>query len=337
MTEQNVAADGAVGGERATTSGGVAADDVLARTEVVLVSYKSRGHVEELLASWPRGLRVVLVDNARGGDGLAELADARPEVRYLDGGGQGFARGANLGAFSSEADALVFVNPDSRPTADDLRALVGGLEADPISVSHAATVAGPDGEVEIGVGGWEPSVTRTALYAAGLHKIWPRAGVYAKPRRGEALAVQWTTGACMAVRTAQFRRLGGFDEAFFVYCEDMSFGRRARRAGLRQVLRADVVVPHGAGSSGAPSSEMLRLRGASFANYVERYHPGLPARLMRAAMMAGYVARATQKAVQGDPTTSGLHRAMVSGLASRRAFVAGDEVARARFEETARA
>ncbi|GAB47738.1 glycosyltransferase [Mobilicoccus pelagius] len=302
--------------------------------EVVLVTYRSRAHVEELVGRWGTEVPVALVDNGSGVDGLIEWAAQRPQVRYLDGGGVGFARAANIGAFSSEAEFVVFVNPDSRPTVADLRALVEGLAADPVSASHAATMAGADGDVEIGVAGWEPDVWRTTAYAAGLHKRWPRAGVYAKPEIGERLAVDWTTGACMAVRTVQFRRLGGFDESFFVYSEDMSFGRRAREAGLRQVLRPDVVVAHGAGSSGAPSAEMMRLKGASFRNYVHRYHPGVPAAVMSGTLAAGYLARSAQKRLTGGEMAP-LFLAQAAGLLTGRASVGGREVARARMEETA--
>lgn len=305
--------------------------------EVVIVSYHSRSHVEELLASWPATLAVALVDNSGGEDGLADVAANDDRARYLDAGGVGFARAANLGAFTSERAYVAFVNPDSRPSYDDLRALAEGLERDPVSASHAATVTGGEDDIEIGVGGWEPGTLRTIAYAAGLHKRWPRIGVYAKPARGERVPVQWTTGACMVVRTEQFRRLGGFDEAFFVYSEDMSFGRRARQAGLRQVLRPDVVVAHGAGNSGAPSGEMLRLRGASFANYVERYHPPAAARVMRGAMALGYLARAAQRRGLGEKDLAAQHLAVVRGLLTRRAYVGGAEVARARFDATAEA
>ena len=302
--------------------------------EVVLVTYKSRTHVEELVASWPDSLPIAVVDNARGADGLREWASNHPNVRYLDGGGAGFARAANTGAFSSAQPYVVFVNPDCRPTLADMRSLVDGLAGDPLAAAHAATMTGAAGEVEIGVGGWEPSVPRTLAYAVGLHKKWPQAGVYAKPARGEHVEVEWTTGACMAVRTEQFRRLQGFDESFYVYSEDMSFGRRAREAGLREVLRSDVVVRHGAGNSGAPSSEMLRLRGASFANYVERYHGGVGAGVMRAAMLGGYALRAGREYARGNADLTRQYVAFAKGIVSRTATVGGTEVARARFVET---
>lgn len=306
----------------------------LSDIEVVLVSYRSRRHVEALLQLWGPQVHVAVVDNSGGADDLHELDHAMPHVRYLDGGGQGFARAANLGAFTSEARFVAFVNPDSRPTSDDLLALARGLAADPDAVSHAATVTGHDGDVEIGVGGWEPSIARTAVFAFGLHKRMPTAGIYAKPRLGEQLDLEWTTGACMVVRAQTFRELGGFDESFFVYNEDMSFGRRAREAGLRQVLRADIVVPHGAGGSGAPSNEMLRLRGASFANYVERYHGGLAAKTMRGSMALGYALRSAQRRLQGNDDLAAQYRAYIGGLLERTAYVGGVEVARERFEST---
>ncbi|SNV22356.1 dTDP-Rha:alpha-D-GlcNAc-pyrophosphate polyprenol, alpha-3-L-rhamnosyltransferase [Dermatophilus congolensis] len=301
--------------------------------EVVLVTYKSREHVEELVAGWPEELPIAIVDNGQGIDGLDQWARKHPNVRYLDGGNVGFARAANKGAFTSSAPFVVFVNPDSRPTMSDMQALVDGLAVDVLAASHAATMVSTNG-VEMGVGGWEPTVPRTIVYAAGLHKRFPKAGVYAKPEMGENVSVEWTTGACMAVRTEQFRRLEGFDESFYVYSEDMSFGRRAREAGLAEVLRSDVIVPHGAGNSGAPSKEMLRLRGASFTNYVKRYHTGPEAKVMRGAMLGGYALRAARELARGDRPLAKLYVEYAKGVATGRANVGGREVARSRFLET---
>ncbi|WP_172836177.1 glycosyltransferase [Microlunatus soli] len=303
--------------------------------EVVLVSYRSRQHVQTLLDGWPDDLAVAVVDNSANADGIADLTGRYRRLRYVSGGGQGFARAANLGATSSIKPYVIFVNPDSRPTAADLLALVRGLAADPRAVSHAATVTGADGRVEIGVGGWEPSVGRLAVHAVGLHKLLPRAGLFAEPQLGEPLTPGWTTGACMAVRADLFAELGGFDETFFVYAEDMAFGRRARAAGWQCRLREDVVVAHGAGSSGAPSAEMLRLRGASFAGYLRRYHPGPRGVLMRGFFAAGTAGRMVAQRATGRSDAAALSRALLTGTLTGRAFVDGVEVARSRYDEVA--
>lgn len=302
--------------------------------EVVLVSYRSRDHVAALLASWPTEQPVAVVDNSRNMDGIIDLVARYPRCRLVDGRGQGFARAANMGAFSSGHPYVVFVNPDARPAIEDLRELVEALAQDVRAASCAATVVGSDGAPEIGVGGWEPTVRRALVHGFGLHKLFPRAGLYAKPAPGDDTRPDWTTGACMAVPTALFRLLGGFDERFYVYSEDVSYGRTARYAGLHQLLRTDVLVPHGAGRSGAPSEEMLRLRGASFANYLVSYHPAPRVAGVVAATVAGYALRAAVAFPRQRELARG-YVAFILGLLTRRATVGGVEVAQARFRAVA--
>jgi GT2 family glycosyltransferase len=129
--------------------------------------------------------------------------------------------------------------------------------------------------------------------------------------------------------------LGGFDETFFVYAEDMAFGRRARSAGWHSRLREDVVVPHGAGNSGAPSAEMLRLRGASFAGYLRRYHPGVRGTVMRGLFAAGTAGRMLAQQLTGRRHAAVLSRALLTGTLTQQAYVSGVEVAEARFDQVA--
>lgn len=294
--------------------------------ELVIVSYRSRRQIEGLLSGLPVDLPLAIVDNAGGTDGLDELVAARKNARYLDGGGRGFAHAANVGALSSRAPYVVFGNPDSRPTLPVLQALVDQVAADPTAAAVAATMLGAGGEVEIGVGGWEPTVRRAFVHGLGLHKRWPRAGLYARPEPNEALTVDWTTGACMAVPTETFTRLGGFDERYFVYNEDVAFGRAAREAGLREILRTDLLVPHSAGGSGAPSLEMMQLRGASLSHYVRRHNHAVKATAIRSALTFGYTLRIGQVLLRGDRQRAREHRAYVKGVLTGRATVAGRPV-----------
>lgn len=310
----------------ASTRHGQDDPDASPRLEVVIVSYRSRHHVEQMLASLGGPIDVVVVDNAANADGLREWAASRPRTRYVDGHGSGFASGANLGARTSTAEVVVFVNPDARPTLDVVTELAADVVDDPRCASSAALTVGNDGCVETGNGGWEPSVLRAAAHTVGLHKLAPRAGIWARPERGEDVHIDWTTAACMAVRRETFLRLGGFDEGFFVYCEDIAFGRTAREAGLRQRLRTDLIVSHSAGSSGAPSLEMMQLRGAMLRRYVEAQRGRASASVMTATLAAGFAARSRQRRVKGDAALADEHAAYARGLRSGRAFVAGNDV-----------
>jgi N-acetylglucosaminyl-diphospho-decaprenol L-rhamnosyltransferase len=145
--------------------------------------------------------------------------------------------------------------------------------------------------VEIGVGGWEPTVRRAVVHALGMHKLVPTAGLWARPVPGRPLVLDWLSGACMAVRRDVFCALGGFDENFFVYSEDVAFGRRVREAGLRQKICTDILVPHVGGGSGEARPRMLQMRGASMVSYVRRHNPGSVVNGIRLALSAGYGAR----------------------------------------------
>jgi N-acetylglucosaminyl-diphospho-decaprenol L-rhamnosyltransferase len=294
--------------------------------ELVVVSYHSRPQIEGLLAGLPADLPLAIVDNAGGRDGLRELAAARPNTRYLDGGGNGFAKAANLGARSTAYEYVIFVNPDARPTPVNLDTLVTTLVEEPALASAAATMVSSEGEVEIGTGGWEPTLKRAVIHAIGLHKLLPEAGLFAKPRPYLPLAVEWTTGACMAVRVSTFLDLGCFDEQFYVYNEDVAFGRAVRERNLLQSLRTDILVPHAAGGSGAPSREMLRLRGASMARYVGQHNSPTVTRLIRLSLAIGYLTRVAEQLAARNRPRAMEHFSYVLGVVTGRASVAGKAV-----------
>jgi N-acetylglucosaminyl-diphospho-decaprenol L-rhamnosyltransferase len=294
--------------------------------ELVIVSYHSRPQIEGLLAGLPADQPLVIVDNAGGKDGLADLVSRRRNARYLDGGGHGFAKAANLGARSTGYEYVIFVNPDCRPTRDNLDALVGTLAVSPSMASCAATMVTADGEVEIGTGGWEPTLRRTVIHAAGLHKLLPEAGLFARPRPYLPISVEWTTGACMAVRMSTFIGLGCFDERFYVYNEDVAFGRAAREKGLIQCLRTDILVKHAAGGSGAPSREMLRLRGSSMARYVSQHNPPRTAMLIRVTLALGYFTRVVEQLAARNRPRAMEHWSYILGLLTTKATVGGNDV-----------
>jgi N-acetylglucosaminyl-diphospho-decaprenol L-rhamnosyltransferase len=297
--------------------------DRLRDLELVVVAYRSREQIEQLLAGLPKDWPLVVIDNSDGSDGLCEVTEARPASRYLEGGGVGFARAANRGARTSKATNLVFINPDTRPTPEAIAALVEDVASDPTLSASAGTLVEPDGRPQIGVGGWEPSLLRAVVHSVGLHKLLPRRGLYARPAIGEDIDVDWVTGAVVATRRDVFLELGGFDEDFYVYMEDVSYGRASRAAGLHERLRTDIPIPGGSGGSGAPSLEMMRLRGASMSRYLLRHHSSVRAWAIIAVFGAGYAVRAAEQVLLCNPRRAREHWEHAAGAWTGRATVGG--------------
>lgn len=256
-----------------------------------MVTYHSRDELLGFLEATGSDTPLVVVDNGQGVDNIADLLADRPLTRYVTGAGQGFAAAANLGVRSSPYEFIVFSNPDTRPTSEIMSALVDEVERDPRLGACAAATTDESGHIELGVGGWEPTVLRTVVHTLGLHRRWPHAGLWARPEFREDIELEWMTGACLAVRKDQFLGVGGFDERYFVYGEDVEFGRTLRENGLRQRLRTDLLVPHGDAGSGGDRSTMLRLRGASMASYLRRHNSRSRAELMRLVLAFGSAVR----------------------------------------------
>lgn len=293
-----------------------------------MVAYRSRPHVARLLGQLHPEQPVAVIDNSANSDGLRDVVLARANARYLTGEGKGFGRAANLGVRTSTYEHVVFCNPDTRPTPAVLDALVDNLVADPTCGSCAALPVDEQGRGQLGAAGWEPTLRRTAVHAVGLYRIFPRSGFVARPVPHLPLEAEWMTGACMAVRRSTFLDVGGFDERYFVYSEDVTLGRAMRSRGLRQVLRTDLLVPHAAGGSGAPSVEMNRLKGASMAAYLNQYNPTRRAYAMRLLLVVGYVLRILERMAHNDRQTARIHLAYIAGVTTGRASVAGVEVTR---------
>jgi GT2 family glycosyltransferase len=283
--------------------------------EVVTVSFHSRDQLEQMIAGLPADMPVVIVDNAKGADRVWELVADRPNGRYLDsGGGKGFAKAANMGIRSSAYEFVVLGNPDSRPSLEIIESLVDDLRADPRLVCSAATMQGHDGRPELGNGGWEPTPRRVLMHVLGAHTLAPTSALFARPAPGRDVAPEWLTGACMALRRRMFLDLGAFDETFYVYNEDMAFGRAIREAGLRQKLRTDLLVPHGAGGSGAAKTWMLQMRGASMIRYLRKHNDPVKVNAMRTMLVAGYAGRTVLSRARGKDETAREHAAYIKGL-----------------------
>lgn len=198
---------------------------------VILVNYKGAEDTITCLRrfdeiDWPsERLELIVVENDSQ-DGSAEaIAEACPEVRVLPSGGNlGFAGGCNFGVENATGEYVAFINNDARPGDRWIRAAVEEMEADPTVGAVASKVLDWDGKLVDFVDG---SLT---WYGMGYKREaeWIDDGSYETPKD-----VLFGTGAAMFMPAEYFREIGGFDERFFMFYEDVDLGWRVNLLGRK--------------------------------------------------------------------------------------------------------
>ena len=268
----------------------------MASVDVVIVSYRSaatlRGCAEPLCAL--PDVSVTVVDNASPDDTLAAVADLPVEVVRSPRNG-GFSYGCNLGAKRGEAPLLLFLNPDARIGEAALYRLWQTLADHPAAALAGPRIREPDGDARV-----EPA----ALPEAALHvrpgalpapprpairmvrRADPRPLGLRAPRRPE-----WVSGACMLVRRDAFEAIGGFDEHFFLYCEDTDLCRRLTDAGHEIRFEPAAEVRHVGGASSDTGATQRSPRAARVL-YARKHMGPAAARVQAAGVALGEVTHA---------------------------------------------
>jgi GT2 family glycosyltransferase len=199
-------------------------------------------------------LELVLVDNGSSDDSVAQARRSCPALRVMElGRNLGFARANNLAIRASRSPYVCLVNSDVVVEPGFLTALVEAAEADANVAACAAKLRlDPQREVLNGVGG--------AMNRIGWS--WDR-GMYEVDRgqydRSEEVLFA-SAGACL-YRRAAFLEAGGFDEAFFMYHEDVDLSWRLWLLGGRSVTVPAAIAYHRFGASSRKSGDLRERLG----------------------------------------------------------------------------
>ncbi len=198
---------------------------------------------------------VLVLDNAST-DGIPEAiernyADDRRVKVVHNGRNLGFGAAMNRGAQMAHGDALLLLNPDCLLQSGDVDTLLQTLRAHPDAGLIGAVVCDADGHPD------PASRRRDPLLRRSLHTLRSRltghvddAGLEVRsPMPSDAVPEEAVSGAVMMMPRHVFDAVGGFDERYFLHCEDLDLCRRVRDAGFGVWLDGRVRVVHAKGSS----------------------------------------------------------------------------------------
>jgi len=259
------------------------------RLSVVIVNYNTGGYLRACLESITQKFdgtqyEVIVVDNASS-DGSEAAAGGSPRTRLIKSGANiGFGRACNLGARQTTGKNILFLNPDTKILSDNIGALLDGFEQDEKAGALGCRNRLPDGSIQPSAYSF-PSLPQVAAHVFRLGAVITsrpvkallapflktKLGQYQKHDRRKK--VDYITGAFMLVKRKQWEKLEGFDEQFFLFCEEIDFCKRISQSGGEVWFDPSFEIEHYVGySSKKVKPRVLLEKYKSYLLYFKKHH-----------------------------------------------------------------
>ncbi len=221
---------------------------------VVVVSYNVAPLLRKCLESLSDADEIVVVDNASWDGSVHLVRDEFPSVRVIAlDRNCGFSAAVNIGAGASTAPFILLLNPDAEVFPGAIDAMLRQMKGRPNAAAIGCRQVDEGGDFQLTVGP-PPSLllelVRMVLQrrldggdrrlGRGLDRLLSRSRI-----------VPWVSGSCLLVRREAFEAVGGFDERFFLFFEDIDFCLRLRKRGGRIYYIPSITVLHRRGRSAA--------------------------------------------------------------------------------------
>lgn len=253
---------------------------------VVIVSWNVKELLANCLASVFTSLRdraeyeVVVVDNASS-DGSSEMVRERfPQVRLIaKADNRGFAEASNEALATTDGRCAVLLNPDTIVRENALRILLRFMDETPSAGLSGPRLVYGDGSFQHSAFGFPTLAqafldffpTHHRLLDSRLNGRYPRS-LYAS---GRPFVIDHPLGACIMVRRSAIEQVGALDEQFFMYCEEVDWALRIKRAGwgVYCVPAAEVVHLSGQSTCQFRDEMFVALWRSRFRLFAKHYGP----------------------------------------------------------------
>lgn len=249
------------------------------RLSIIIVTFNSRADIDACLRSLTEGIlidrEIVIVDNASTDGTAAHVRERWPGIRLIElGANLGFARASNIGIQQTFGELVLLLNPDTVVPPGAIDRLVTALDGHPVAAAVGPRIVNDDGHAELSFGRLTapPAELRQKVLSIGSTRRVPIIVSIVERMTRHTRYVDWITGACLLTHRADLTAVGGLDERFFLYMEDVDLCASFRARGRRALFAADIEIRHRRGASAVPAAS-AKIYRRSYLAFCEKHHP----------------------------------------------------------------
>ncbi len=230
------------------------------QVSVIIVSYNVRGFLENLLASLGKALtgidsEIIVVDNFSDDDSVEFLKKSHPEVMLIENRmNVGFGRANNQAVKASSGEYLLLINPDSVVEENTIGEMIKFLDLHPDAGAAGCKILNADGSLQKACRRSFPTPWVAVSKIFGLSALFPKSRLFGRYNLtyldpGEVHEVDAISGSFMFMRKNVFGQVGGFDEDYFMYGEDIDLCFKIKEAGYKVYYTPATSIIHFKGES----------------------------------------------------------------------------------------
>jgi GT2 family glycosyltransferase len=256
------------------------------KVSVIVVSYNVQYFLELCLDSVIRAVRnipaeIIVIDNNSSDDSCTLVRERFKEVTLIaNKDNAGFSRANNQGLAIATGEYIHFLNPDTVLPEDFYQKTIAFLDEYEDTGCLGPRLADGRGQYAPDSKKSFPSFWTSVFKVAGLSRLFPNSTFFnryyaAQVGEKETAEVDILSGCCLIVRrTAMEAAGGGFDESYFMYCEDVDLCHRVRQAGYKNIYYPETTIIHYKGESTRKLSyRYMKIFYDAHALFVKKYYP----------------------------------------------------------------
>ncbi|MBT3233010.1 MAG: glycosyltransferase [Calditrichaeota bacterium] len=240
-------------------------DQVGIDVSVIIVNYNVKHFADQCLKSvfasqGSLSIEVLLIDNASEDGSIEFLQDRFPDVKFIaNNKNVGFGRANNIALEKARGRFLLVLNPDTLLSQDSLTEMVKYIESNPEVGAIGPKILTRYGSFDKTSKRGLPTPWVSFCRISGLSKLFPKSKTFGKYDLlyldpDKPAEVETLVGCCMLVRAEAYNTVGGFDEDFFMYGEDIDWSYRISLAGWKVHYAPVTRIVHFRGESTRRSS-----------------------------------------------------------------------------------